>query len=295
MSLKPTAPLDASAAQRHAAWGDAVSTVTQVLTSGVGCDARAFQPLVDVASRRGPSVDGALTVEWVVAPDAARCGVTVFQHGSGRDPLDAGRVLSAERFDAAALDAWDALAEALAGLDVASHVGLAWDRQRGFRLKLFVSGEADLAAAARIVGVTPGPGLVGVGCDFWDGGRYRPRRYFVGRSFADLAAQRGADATLPEGLAPVPPDGHAVLTLTQADDALGAKTTWSVIFPPGLPVSAVAPRVSASTALALTDLAARVAPFPLCPSALELDVYDDGRAETELLVTLGSRHTRPRG
>jgi ubiquinone/menaquinone biosynthesis C-methylase UbiE len=282
-------------APSETAWGGALSTATQILTSSVGCDSHVFGPLIDFATRRGPSPDGALTVEWVAAPESGRCGVTVFEHGPNREHLDAARAICAALFDPAAVDAWDAVASQVSGLDIEQHVGLAWDQRRGFRLKLFLSGHVGLGAAARVLGLAPGPGLVGVGCDFWVGGRYRPRRYFNANDFESLLAHLGAGANLPSGLMPIPPGGHAVLTLTEANDEFGAKTTWTVIFPPGLPLDTVVQRASEGAKRGLAEVAARVAPFGLSPSALELDIYDDGREETELLVTLGARVPRPRG
>jgi hypothetical protein len=265
-------------------WAPAVRATTLALARRAGADPMAFEPLTSWAAAAGAAPGGALRVEWVAAPDAGRFGVTVFEQGSGRAHLHLGRALCAARFDAAASKAWEQSVDELTTVDVRSHLGLAWDRQQGYRLKLFIGGPG-LSEAARRLGVVPTPELVGVGCDFWVGGRYRPRRYLRARDFAALAAL-AAPEKAPSW--PLPERGHAVLTLTEPGDALGQKTTFSVIFPPQAGLGALAAYPAVGQLAALESLAVELAPFVLRPSALELDRYADGREETDLLVTLGA-------
>jgi hypothetical protein len=194
--------------------------------------------------------------------------------------------LCSSLFDATALSAWDEAAQGLTQLAVSSHVGLAWDRAHGYRLKLFIGRGPELPTAAAWLGLQPTTELAGVGCDFWAGGRYRPRRYLRANGFAALA-QLAAPEPVPAWS--LPAHGHAMLTLTEPGDALGQKTTFSVIFPPTATLSMLAELAPTDDASGLDGLAARLAPFVLRPSALELDRYRGGREQLELLLTLGAR------
>jgi hypothetical protein len=267
------------------AWAPAVRMATLALARHADADPTAFEPLTSWAAAAGAAPGGGLRVEWVAAREPGRFGMTVFEPSSGRAHLDVGRALCAARFDAAASTAWAQSVEDLTTVGVKSHVGLAWDRQHGYRLKLFIGHGPGLGEAARRLGLAPTPELVGVGCDFWSGGRYRPRRYLRARDFSALAAL-AAPEQAPDW--PLPERGHAVLTLTEADDALGHKTTFSAIFPPQAGLGVLAAYPAAPPRASLESLAVDLEPCVLRPSALELDRYRDGREETELLVTLGA-------
>jgi hypothetical protein len=265
-------------------WAATVRATTLALAHQARADAASFEPLSSFAAAV-PASGGALRVEWVAARDSEHFGMTVFEHGTERTHLEVARALCATRFDAAALKAWDKSAEELTSLAVTSHVGLAWDKEQGYRLKLFIGRGPGLSEAARLLGLNPAAELAGVGCDFWNGGRYRPRRYLRARDFASLAALAAPE---PAPTWPIPERGHAVLTLTEACDALGHKTTFSVIFPPQATLATLATYPRVQSLQALQGLAAELAPFVLRPSALELDRYRSGREELELLVTLGT-------
>lgn len=273
-------------------WTAALRATTLALAHRARADAAAFEPLSSWAAAAQPPPGGALRVEWVAPHDSERFGMTLFEHGAERTHLDVARALCAAHFDALSLKAWDETVHALTRLAVTSHVGLAWDREQGYRLKLFIGRGPGLGEAASRLGLTPTAELVGVGCDFWLGGRYRPRRYLRAVDFASLAANASPERA---PAWPIPERGHAVLTLTEANDALGHKTTFSVIFPPRATLGTLATYPSVGSVEALESLAAEVAPFVLRPSALELDRYRGGREATELLVTLGASPARGRG
>ena len=273
-------------------WAATVHATTRALAHRARADAASFEPLTSWAADAGAAPGGALRVEWVATRDAERFGMTVFEHGAERGHLDAARALCAAHFDAAALKAWDESAEELTSLAVTSHVGLAWDKTQGYRLKLFIGRGPGLSEAARRLSLTPTVELVGVGCDFWIGGRYRARRYLRAADFASLAAHARPERA---PAWPIPKRGHAVLTLTEPNDALGHKTTFSVIFPRQATLDVLAGYPGVQSLEALESLAAELAPFALRPSALELDRHRSGREELELLVTVEAPDSRPSG
>ncbi|MCB9658298.1 MAG: hypothetical protein R3B40_15155 [Polyangiales bacterium] len=267
-------------------WQDAVTSTTHALAALCGAPVGAFQPLLDRVIAVGPTPDGSLGMEWVAPTGAQRFGLTVFEHGGRDDHLGVARRLCVAHFDGEAVDAWDRLMSELQVTRVGCHVGLAWDATHGFRLKLFAAGARDMAAVARAFGTPYEKHLIGVGCDFWCGGRYRERSYFQARSVDVL---RGLAPAWDAGFAPsivVAARQHVILTRTHETDALGPKATWSLIFPPEATLGSVEAPFQGLVHAELPRLSVGAAPFVLRPSALQIDRYRDGREEHELLITL---------
>lgn len=249
----------------------ATRSTTERLCCAAGAEVRAFTSLLDECGTRPPATSrGPLSVEWVAPADTEdRCGLTLFEHPTGRGRLwDVARTAVAQLFDAEAERALAALSNEARQQTVSCHLGLAWDRASGYRLKGFITGEG-VDDAARVLGLTSTENVIGVGFDVWDGGVYRARHYY-------LEEAAPADATPPFT---APPGGHLIFSETAVADARGQKSTWSAIFPPHADSDALRAYVDQ----ALPDVPEG---YTARPSAFELDRYADGRTETDVLFTV---------